>query len=229
MLIGTTAEALLASLPCRIKGGKCQFSGGWLLPAVNPAVVRELQDCVPWGVASAAGHWLWCWAARSWDSASPELLCHYSAIPASCQQYNSMLPGTECNRWDDVTEDCHWGFPLWKSWMWGGILVVFSPSSFKLGSHSASCRIGPNKPSCSSLHWNLLSSCKISHWTPQAYHISMWLSALETNWGQHKHCGWGITALQTEIKGFLPPSLPHWPETNYKASNHIYFLRILPI
>lgn len=154
-----TAEALLASLPCRIKGGKCQFSGVWSLPVVNPAVVQELQNCVPWGAASAVGHWLWCWAAQSWDSASPELLYGYSAIPASCQQDSSMLPGTECNRQDDVTESCHWRFALWKSWMWGDILVFFSPSSFKLGRHLASCRIGSNKPSCSSVNTAITDSC----------------------------------------------------------------------
>lgn len=107
LLIGTTAEALLASLPCRIKGGKCQLSGEWLLPAVHPAVVQELHNCVPWGATSAVEHWLWCRAAWTWDRVSLELLSGYSAIPASGQQYSSMLPGTECNRWDNVAEDCH--------------------------------------------------------------------------------------------------------------------------
>lgn len=46
----------------------------------------------------------------------------------------------------------------------------------------------------------------------------MWLSALETNWGQRKHSGWGITALHTQIKGFVPPNLPHWPTKHLLTS-----------
>lgn len=117
LLNSTTAETLLTSLPCRINSGKCEFSGGWFLHAVNPAAVWELQNWVPWGAASSVGDWPRHCAARSWVSAAPLLYC-CNAIFASCQWYNSMLPGTECRSQDNVAEDCHWCFPLPKSWMW---------------------------------------------------------------------------------------------------------------
>lgn len=123
LLIGTTAEGLLASLPCRIMCGKCHFSGGWLLPVANPAVVLELQNCVPWGAASAVGHWLWCWAAWSWDSASPWLQC-YSCLLSAVQQHapRNWTQG-EIMSLKTATDVFHFERDR------GDILVFFSPSS----------------------------------------------------------------------------------------------------
>ena len=159
LLISTTAETLLNSLPRRIDHGKCKLSGVSFLHTVNPTAVQELQNRVPLGAASSVGHWLCHRAAWSWDSAAPLLLYHYSAIFASCQWYSSMLPGTECKTRDNAAEDCHWCFPLRRSWMSADALVLFPPSSFKIRSYLASCRIAPNKSSLSSFNTAITDSC----------------------------------------------------------------------
>lgn len=125
---------------------------------VKPAAVWEPQNGTPQGSASSPGHRPCHPTAHSWDSAAPLPLHHYSAIVTSCQWYGSVLPGTECRGWAKTAGDCHSCFPLPMSWMSGGALVLFPPSSFQFRSYLASFRIAPNKPSLSSFNTAITGS-----------------------------------------------------------------------
>lgn len=119
LLISTTAETLLNSLTHRIGGGRCEFSDRWFLHTLNPAAVQELQNHVPRGAASSMWHRLSHHAARGWDSAAAPLLYCYSAIFTSCQWHSSMLPETECKRWDN--------------WCWRLTLMIPSSKELDVG------------------------------------------------------------------------------------------------
>jgi len=128
--------------------------------------------------------------------------------------------------------------------------MFFPLGGFKFRSYLASYRIAPDQPSLSSFN----SAITNSH-CASVFHLQLsfklkcpaqlqnlllnssglsqrhvaFCTPLESNWSQCKHHGWGITALQTQTEGFVPPSLSHWHEINYKAPTHIYSLGILPV
>lgn len=124
----------------------------------------------------------------------------------------------------------------------GDASVVFTPRGFKFRSN-LDCTKKPSFSSFSTdghcmqvLHFQLCFQLKCPaqlqnlwlNFSSLSHRHVAFCTALESNWSQCKHRGWGIAALQTQTQGFAPPSSPHWHEINYKAATRIYSLGILP-